>query len=85
MLRIGRIAREHPLAHGICSQLLRVLYLAELNGIDSHAVTEAEERGRMRENVEYNGDVIRGTCIFKKILLYGSPFETGRTAEGERV
>jgi hypothetical protein len=42
VLGIGRIAREHPLAHGICSQLLRVLYLAELNGIDSHAVTEAE-------------------------------------------
>lgn len=43
VLGIGRIAHEHPLAHGICSQLLRVLYLAELNGIDGHAVTEAEE------------------------------------------
>lgn len=38
VLGIGRIAHERPLAHGICSQLLRVLYLAELNGIDSHAV-----------------------------------------------
>lgn len=57
MLGIGRIAREHPLAHGICCQLLRILYLAELNGIDSHTITEAEERGRVRENVEYDGDV----------------------------
>jgi len=47
VLGVGRIAHEHPLAHGICSQLLRVLYLAELNGIDGHAVTEAEDRGRV--------------------------------------
>jgi hypothetical protein len=44
------------------------LDLAELNGIDSHAITEAEERGGMRENVKYDGDVIRGTCIFKQFL-----------------
>lgn len=57
---IGRIVRatEHPLAHGVCSQLLRILYLAELNGIDGHAVTEAEESGRV------NDDDIKGhLCI----------------------
>ena len=70
MLGIGRIAREHPLAHGVCSQLLRILYLAELNGIDGHAVTvtEAEERGIVREKVKYDDDVIRGTCVFKVIF-----------------
>jgi len=49
VLGIGRIAREHPLAHGICSQLLRILYLAELNGIDGHGcyITETEERVRV--------------------------------------
>jgi hypothetical protein len=58
VIGIGRIAREHPLAHGICSQLLRILYLAELNGIDGHTITDAEERGRvMRENVECDDDV----------------------------
>lgn len=65
VLGIGRIAHERPLAHGICSQLLRVLYLAELNGIDSHAVAKAEERREVRENVQYDDDIIRGTCIFK--------------------
>jgi hypothetical protein len=65
MIGIGRIARasEHPLAHGVCSQLLRILYLAELNGIDGHAVTEAEERGRVRVNDKYDDDVRGHLCI----------------------
>ncbi|KAF8499136.1 hypothetical protein F5888DRAFT_1688028 [Russula emetica] len=36
VIGMGRIVREHPLAHGICSQLLRILYLTEFNGIDGH-------------------------------------------------
>jgi len=51
VLGIGRIAHEHPLTHGICGQLLCILYLAELDGIDGHALAEAKEKGRVRENV----------------------------------
>lgn len=37
LLGFGVVTHEHPLAHGIRSQLLRILDLAELNGVDGHA------------------------------------------------
>ena len=84
VLGIRRIAREHPLAHSVCSQLLRILYLAELDGIDSHGYN----RGRGRLGDERGCQVRRrcykepGTCIFKSFLLYENkaPFGTGRTS-----
>jgi hypothetical protein len=36
MLGLGVVTHEHPLAHGIRSQLLRVLYLAKLNCVYGH-------------------------------------------------
>ena len=38
MLGLGVVAHEHPLAHGVRSQLLRVLYLAKLNGVYGHGL-----------------------------------------------
>jgi hypothetical protein len=79
VLGIGRIAREHPLAHGICSQLLRVLYLAELNGIDSHAVTEAGRGKWENERERSTMAMLQGapeylnsfSCVFKLPLERG--------------
>ncbi|KAI0296643.1 hypothetical protein BC826DRAFT_967970 [Russula brevipes] len=34
-----------PLAQGICSQLLRILYFLALDGIDGHGLTELEDEG----------------------------------------
>ena len=58
MLGLGLFAHEHPLAHGIRSQLLRILDLAELDGVDGHACLNSSRvkggvRGE-RENVRYD-------------------------------
>lgn len=53
-LTLEVLAHEHPLAHGICGQLLRILDFTEFDGIDGHA-EQSLEKG-MGENVKY-GDL----------------------------
>ncbi len=47
-LTLEVLAHEHPLAHGICGQLLRILDFTEFDGIDGHT-EQSLEKGDGRE------------------------------------
>ena len=80
MLGLGLFAHEHPLAHGIRSQLLRVLYLAELDSVYGHAClnNSREKGGSERENVRYDdieGHLFTKIIVFQKMRFFGTDRE----------